>query len=319
MSLARLSSAVRGVGLPKANLVSIAQDTLTTLETGSYSHQKTGNTVNIGPQLRQAVANSILYTPDDRNRVLVFARDTMKEKGLKTKIEVWKCTTLEATSRLSGKTPKVCALNFASAKNAGGGFATGARGQEESLARSSGLFLCLAGKPAYYDANKLERTSAYTHHMIHSPAVPIFKDDEGAHLHQPYFVNFITAPAVNWGTAVKKVGESKLTTTMQERAEMVLAVAARHREETLVLGAWGCGVFKTPVQTVADIFKNLLLTRDSPFENFFQHVVFAVPQPETFEVFKETFVGGEKNKQQQQQQQLTASSTATMATTTASE
>lgn len=57
--------------------------------------------------------------------------------------------------------------------------------------------------------------------------------------------------------------------------DRVLAVAAHHGHDVLVLGAWGCGVFANDPEAVADWFARLL-TGDGPFRGVFRHVVFAV-------------------------------------------
>jgi uncharacterized protein (TIGR02452 family) len=59
--------------------------------------------------------------------------------------------------------------------------------------------------------------------------------------------------------------------TVTARAERVLRVAAAHGHRTLVLGAWGCGVFANSPAEVASAFRTAL-TRVSAFER----VVFAV-------------------------------------------
>jgi uncharacterized protein (TIGR02452 family) len=74
-----------------------------------------------------------------------------------------------------GTTPLV--LNFASAKNPGGGFLNGARAQEESLARSSALYPCLR-KSGMYDHHRASGDCLYTDWMIVSPEVPVYRDDE---------------------------------------------------------------------------------------------------------------------------------------------
>src|SRR5579859_1522373 len=56
------------------------------------------------------------------------------------------------------------------------------------------------------------------------------------------------------------------------RAARVLAVAAAHGHRTLVLGAWGCGVFRNDPAVVAAAFAALLARASGRFD----HVVFAV-------------------------------------------
>jgi len=78
--------------------------------------------------------------------------------------------------------------------------AAGANAQEESVCRSSGLFLTIKDSPIYGlcrggDSNE----GLYHDAVIFSPGVPVIKDDEGrllppARLHS---VTFLTCPAVN--------------------------------------------------------------------------------------------------------------------------
>jgi uncharacterized protein (TIGR02452 family) len=56
-------------------------------------------------------------------------------------------TTLDVARGLANEGHRVAALNFESAKNPGGGFLIGARAQEETLARASGLHAMLQGDP----------------------------------------------------------------------------------------------------------------------------------------------------------------------------
>lgn len=72
----------------------------------------------------------------------------------------------------------VAALNFASATHPGGGFLSGARAQEESIARSSGLFACLEGREMYsWHRSRLD--AMYSDWIIYSPDVPVFRTDDG--------------------------------------------------------------------------------------------------------------------------------------------
>ena len=55
----------------------------------------------------------------------------------------------------------------------------------------------------------------------------------------------------------------------------MLAVAAAHRHRRLVLGAWGCGVFRNDPAHVAQAFADAL----ARFAGSFDRVVFAVRDP----------------------------------------
>jgi uncharacterized protein (TIGR02452 family) len=195
-----------------------------------------------------------------------------------TEFPVRNCTTLAAAydlvreARWTGG--GVMLLNFASAKNPGGGFLGGARAQEESLARSSGLYPCIAPHQEMYDANRRCGSCLYTDHMIWSPDVPVFRDDEDRLLEEPYTVSMPPAPAVNDG-AVRGDDRDSIDSVMWRRTLKVLAVAAEHGHSDLVLGAWGCGVFKNDVTKVAGWFHSAL-TDPVHFRNVFRKVVFAV-------------------------------------------
>jgi uncharacterized protein (TIGR02452 family) len=59
---------------------------------------------------------------------------------------------------------------------------------------------------------------------------------------------------------------------LNTRAGRVLAVAAAHGHRKLVLGAWGCGVFRNDPAVVAATFADCLARAEGRFD----HVVFAV-------------------------------------------
>ena len=109
-----------------------------------------------GSDSGSAVEGTVSYPPDaDLPGVPVH--------GLATRFEVANETTLAAARRLAGEGLRVAALNFASARHPGGGFLNGARAQEESLCRSSGLYPCIAGNPMYaFHAG--ERGGMYTNY-----------------------------------------------------------------------------------------------------------------------------------------------------------
>jgi uncharacterized protein (TIGR02452 family) len=261
----------------------IAEETVAILERGWYDHPEAGR-VTIADDLARSVAATRLWTPEDAATAL--SRLTPAAPATATRVEVTNEASLAAARRLAGS---VGCLNFASAKNPGGGFLRGAEAQEESLARSSGLYHCLLGVPGFYSFHRSRRDLRYSDHVIFSPAVPVFRDEEGALLARPYPVSFVTAAAPNAGALGPGHPQAALLPeVLAARTAKVLAVFCASGMRRLVLGAWGCGVFRNPPASVAAAFAEHL-GPSGVFHSRFEHVVFAVldhaPGAPTFAAF----------------------------------
>jgi uncharacterized protein (TIGR02452 family) len=257
-----------------------AQETLRILERGRYACPS-GATVLLAEELERARSGSLLYTPNQLDSLVAKSARSLAGKAAvaATLFEAVNETTLGAARRLVAEDPslRVLALNFASAKNPGGGFLKGSQAQEESLARASGLYACIAPLQGMYEANRHFSSCLYTDHLIYSPDVPVFRDDDDLLLEQPYLLSFITAPAVNAGVVRRQEPHNarRIRPVMLARTEMVLAVAERHGHDALVLGAWGCGVFRNDPEEVADCFAHHL-TGTGTYARAFRRVIFAV-------------------------------------------
>jgi uncharacterized protein (TIGR02452 family) len=209
------------------------------------------------------------------------------------RIEVCNETTLAAVARLANEEQGGSAvLNFASAKNPGGGFLSGSQAQEESLARSSALHPSQMRCFEFYETHREMDSCLYSDAMIISPECPIFRDDEGELLPQFHTATFITSAAPNAGAVEKNAPHelAQLPTVLEQRAEYVLAVAAALGYPRIVLGAWGCGVFRNDPKAVAATFAALLR---GPWRRRFREVVFAVIDSrngETFAAFERELV-----------------------------
>jgi uncharacterized protein (TIGR02452 family) len=245
-----------------SRLRAIAQETIGILERGSYTGPG-GGQVRLAGSIARAVAGTRLYLPDDEIPQAAAAAGTPL-------IEVTPETALAAARRLGGD---VVCLVFASAKNPGGGFRNGAQAQEESLARASALYACLTAVPEFYAFHRQQRDLCYSDRIIYSPAVPVFRDDDGVLLAQPYPLSFLTAAAPNLNAIVASQHDAagSVPAMLRARASRILQVAAAHRHRRLVLGAWGCGVFGNDPAVVAEAFACLLQTPAG-----FDQVVFAV-------------------------------------------
>lgn len=193
-------------------------------------------------------------------------------------IELTTEKTVDAILRLRG-TDNLGVLNFASARNPGGGWLTGAKAQEESLCLCSALYESLMTEKGqqYYTENFKHTLPDYTDNMIYSPKVPFFKD--GDYKNVDYvLVDVITCPAINRGAILKRVdmrnGVKESDWDMKNRMFKILLEFKERRCKTLILGAFGCGVFDNDPNVIAKNWIDLINLE--VFENSFDKIVFAV-------------------------------------------
>ncbi len=253
----------------------LARETLAALENGYYEGL-TGR-VDFAEAQRAAQAGSYLYRPADAPDLL---RELTWPAGPLAEVRVQNTTTLEAAAQLAAEFGRVGVLNFASARNPGGGFLGGSQAQEESQARSSGLYPCLTQFAKMYSHNSLPTSTAlYSDHLIYSLGVPVLRRDDGQWLPRPLLLDIITSPAVNAGALIRNAPHllPQLGPTMRQRLRLVLAAAARHGVEALVLGAWGCGVFANDPAQVARLFAEALT--EPAIRGRFRCIAFAIFDP----------------------------------------
>lgn len=267
--------------------LALAQEAVAILEAGNYRNAS-GQIVTLEPALSQAVQKTRLYAPADFSADLPVPPPNFAGK---TTIEVTGETTLEAACRLvaEGEIDPL-ALNFASAKNPGGGFLRGTQAQEESLARSSGLYNSLLQGQAMYDFNRNLSTGLYSDFMIYSPRVPVFRHDDGSLLDAPYLASFLTTPAVNAGAVRRNEPHNipQIEPTMRVRTAKLLWLARQHPHETFILGAWGCGVFANDPTMVARHFAEQL-QEGGAYYGQFRRLIFAVYDRSPEQTIRNTF------------------------------
>ncbi len=179
---------------------------------------------------------------------------------------------------------KTAVLNMASSKRKGGGVENGSMAQEECLFRCSNLFMI---PDAYYPIASDE--FIYTHDATfvktvnYSTIVPMDCD-------------VITMPAVNLN---KNHIDNKQTQDSVEdydkimtfKIEQILSSAIMNKCENIILGAWGCGVFKNDPKVVAELFNKALSKVELRLQ--FENIVFAVINDKNsvannYEIFLET-------------------------------
>lgn len=179
---------------------------------------------------------------------------------------------------------RAAVLNFSSYKNPGGMFINGSKAQEECLCHESYLYNVLSQHEGFYSWNNENKNkSLYFNRALYTPDVLFFRSGDEK------FCDVITCAAPNKSAAQKYQGVSneENTEALKSRINFVLDIAKTHKIDTLILGAYGCGVFGQDSAEVASIFKHCLATTHNCFEN----VVFAIPEGRTgnYEAFADVF------------------------------
>lgn len=276
--------------MSRSNRATLGEQTVRILEEGCYVRPE-GHTVALAPDIKRCVEGTRLFTPEELAALMAAQSVSQAPQGnVPCVIEVENETTLAGIRRLlADESSPVAALNFASARHPGGGFLGGAQAQEESLARASGLYVSLLAATAYYERHRSSSSLLYSDSLIVSPHCPVFRDDEGTLLPQPHHVTFISGAAPNAGVLrnQRSAEQEQIPAVLRRRIGYVLALAAAEGYRQLVLGAWGCGVFKNDPQFVAQTFMELL--RGEGWDRRFSRILFAVldrPEGSTIGAFR---------------------------------
>lgn len=199
-----------------------------------------------------------------------FSFDNVPKEEVPCHVSVLDATTLDAAFAVP-ESDKVAILNFASYRYPGGQFLKGSGAQEEFLCHYSPLYNILEkfGNTYYYWNRQHINMGLYEDRALYTPAVPfMWKDEERK-------FDVITCAAPNWKRAklTYYVKPSVNDSTFNNRIQFMLRCAAANDVHTLVLGAWGCGVFAQDSVKVAQLFHSSL-----EMLPYFHKVIFAVPE-----------------------------------------
>lgn len=184
-------------------------------------------------------------------------------------------------------TKRAAVLNFASYKEPGGLFLQGSMAQEESLCHESTLYNVLSAfTDTYYKENNEHKNRAlYRNHALYTPGIEFMRNDTQTKRFFEATCDVITCAAPSFYTAQKycNVTAEENDKVLCDRCRFVLSVANDRAVETLILGAYGCGVFGQDAFRVGQIFGTLLMTE---FYGCFETVVFACLPGQNFDDLK---------------------------------
>jgi len=233
----------------------IAEQTLEVVEIGSYTLPNTNVSHDLSTRIESLKTGTSYYAAD--SLLSTWSASPLQHVTFTpapAEISILEMSTIEGAHLLrsalasQGLTDKIGLLNFASAKNPGGGFINGAQAQEESLARSSTLYASLmtsSGQQFYTSHRRDPQAGYYSHAMIYSPGVIFFRDDEGGWT-EPLEADVLVSAAVNAGVA-RRAGEGaevRIEAAMRERMARVLFLFSQQGVRNVVLGSFGTGVFR---------------------------------------------------------------------------
>ena len=198
-----------------------------------------------------------------QNATLFFDKEDPLEKssGILPPYMIVEQDSLSAARNCKGKTAILC---FASYKRPGGMFLEGSIAQEEALCHESTLFPIINSdyiRNIYYRPNlkKLNR-ALYNDNLLYIPGV-LFVDKQtkrAADAKREFDVIVCAAP--NSGSAIKyyHVSNADCEQAMRNRIRAILTAAEIMKPSNVVLGAFGCGVFKNDPVIVASLFLDVL-------------------------------------------------------------
>lgn len=202
-----------------------------------------------------------------------------------TQIQVNQSSTIEnaiAYHRYDSSS-QICILNFADSTKPGGGYLNGRSPQEETLCRQTLLYPTLVGNQMYQYNIKNNLKVEGSDVMIYSPNVYVIRNDKYKEIQHPFTVNIISSPAVD---NRKKIHNSDQL--MESRIRKIINLAAIKQNDALILGAFGCGVFKNNPFKIARIFYQVLVIEN--MKNYFKSVIFPIfKSEEKYMIFRNVF------------------------------
>lgn len=168
------------------------------------------------------------------------------------------------------KLGKTCVLNMASYKRPGGGVHNGARAQEECLFRCSNLIHVISNSLYPLEENE----ALYTKDAV------FFKDKYYGNM-DPVICDVVTIAALRLHGVISEDGQMSYESDVsdyrkltKDKIRLMISLAAKNGVQNLILGAWGCGVFKNDPNLMSKYFSEVLIGEGYSVD--FKNIVFAV-------------------------------------------
>lgn len=216
----------------------------------------------------------------------------------KTVTDVVNCDCLVVAKQMKDRGLNPCVMNLADAYRACGMYKRGSRAQEESLCRVTTLsrslfqyYKATSGKAERYADEANVAVVSYEYPMdlnyggIYSPGVTVFRNAADLYSLSPetYTVGVVSVAALDFSVKHPKNIEYKASDggfteqgveVMKNKIRTIYRITLENGHDSLVAGAFGCGVFRLPADRVAALFAEVY---DEPeFKDKLAEIVFAI-------------------------------------------
>lgn len=205
-----------------------------------------------------------------------------------TEVYIWDTTVEKAVQDFLVLHPeeKLCVLNFADYKYPGGRFLSGSHAQEESICHNSGLYPILDSFGDEYSRRRIGSLNGglYNEDFIYSEQVPFIKNPNDKTM------EMIKADVLTYAAPClcRRSPSSRYYNIMYRRMIYALVYPAVYRGATsIMLGAWGCGVFNNPPAWVAKQWNYLC---ENGCGKYYHYIIHPVPYGKNTEPFRENIL-----------------------------
>ena len=259
--------------------IRVFKETVAAVNKGFYTNSKSEK-VEIPHSHNDLSLDNVTFYNYDIKKKIKF--DELEKHT--TEIKVVNQDTLYTAKELvdEGLVPAV--VNFASFMVPGGGVRKGSRAQEENICRRTNLFESIfrfnkrLAKEYGLPIDEHQYPLPTNNGAIYSPSITVFRaseDKEYDFLDEPFVIDVITIAALKdpeldekrhmdyWAKAVTKL-----------KIKMMLNLALFWENDSIVLGAFGCGAYGNPPEDIATLFKEVL--NEPNYCDKFKKIVFAV-------------------------------------------
>lgn len=224
--------------------------------------------------IKHSIKNSRVYKSN------IFSINNIPVKPCECKIYIFEeCAQDSIVRSITSSMGSIGVLNFADYINAGGTFLQGSTAQEESLCHDSILYEVLSGRPDYYDYNaKHINMHLYEDRALYTPDIIFEFNDNNPR------IDVISCAAPNLNKCLGDVSELHERELMYKRWKLILHVAADNNIDTLIVGAWGTGVFGVDTRICAQTLTDAIFDFYTKYGGS-KTVIIAIPDKEKIKIF----------------------------------